>query len=69
VTAASACKCTCGASTSLHDVDCLKVAATQHNAMINDAGEVFYPDGPDDAAWFAREHDARPMHPEGLPWT
>jgi hypothetical protein len=26
--------------------------------MVNAAGDVFYPDGPDDAAWFAEEHGA-----------
>ena len=60
--------CTCGASTSLHDVDCLKVAATQPHAMINDAGDVFYPDDASEAEWFAREHDARPLNPGGLQW-
>ena len=65
----TAAACTCGASTSLHDVDCLTVAATSPNAMINDAGDVFYPDNPDDAEWFAWEHDARPLNPEGLQWT
>lgn len=31
----------------------------QPNAMVNDAGEAFYPDDPEDAAWFANEHGAR----------
>lgn len=60
--------CTCGASTSLHDVECMTAAVTQRNAMVNSAGEVFYPDDPEDAAWFAIEHGAQPLHPEGLPW-
>lgn len=31
------------------------------NALTNDAGDWFYPDGPEDAEWFAREHGARPV--------
>lgn len=42
-------------------IDSLEVAAQQPNAMVNDAGEVFYPDGPEDAEWFARKHGARLM--------
>jgi hypothetical protein len=61
--------CTCHASTSLHGIDCHQVAAAQPNAMVNDVGDVFYPDNPADAAWFASEHDARPLNPEGLQWT
>lgn len=45
---------------SLHDP---RVAAAFPNAMINDVGEVFYADNPDDAAWFAEEHGARPVDP------
>ena len=61
--------CTCYAMTDLHDIDCATVAATQPHAMVNDAGDVFYPDNAEDAEWFAREHDARPLSPEGLRWT
>lgn len=39
------------------------------NAMVNDAGDVFYPDSAEDADWFAWEHDARPLNPGGLQWT
>lgn len=47
--------------TDLPSVHSLAVAAQQPNAMVNDEGDVFYPDGPEDAEWFAREHGARPM--------
>jgi len=30
-------------------------------AMVNSCGDVFYPDGPQDAAWFASEHGAWPI--------
>lgn len=42
---------------SIHDP---AVAAQQPNAMVNVDGDVFYPDNPEDAQWFAAEHDARP---------
>lgn len=45
-------------------VDCPTVAASQPHAMVNDAGEVFYPDGPEDAAYFAEHHGAHPIGPE-----
>ena len=32
--------------------------AEQRNAMVNAAGEAFYPDSPEDAVWFAVEHGA-----------
>lgn len=44
-------------------VESLDVAATQPHAMVNDAGDVFYPDGPEDAAEFAAEHGARFLNP------
>jgi hypothetical protein len=37
-------------------------------AMVNDAGDLFYPDGPDDARWFVVEHEARPVDPALFPW-
>lgn len=37
----------------------IEVARRYPNAMINDAGEVFYPDSDEDAAWFRAEHGAR----------
>lgn len=52
--------CTCGGQ-DVHSLHCLAVAATQPHAMINDSGEVFYPDNADDADFFAREHGARPV--------
>lgn len=47
----------------LHLVTCPAVAAGQPQAMVNDDGEVFYPDGPEDADWFAAHHEARPLDP------
>lgn len=57
--------------TGLHDIDCATVAETQPHAMVNDAGDVFYPDNAEDAQWFAREHGARPLRATGcgVPWT
>lgn len=55
--------CTCGSFTSLHGIECMLVAADQPNVMVNDAGEVFYPDNADDAARFAAEHDAYLLRP------
>jgi hypothetical protein len=36
----------------------LDYARTVPGAMVNEYGDVFYPDGPEDAAWFAVEHGA-----------
>lgn len=50
---------------SIHDP---AVAATEPHAMVNDDGEVFYPDGAEDAAYFAEHHGARPLtSPESQP--
>lgn len=57
--------CGCG---ELHRIDCLAYSLTQWNAMLGDGGGVFYPDGPEDAEWFALEHGARPLNPERWPW-
>lgn len=54
-------RCTCGTRGPLHSIVCMGVAAAQPHAMVNDAGEVFYPDDPDDAAWFAEQHGAYPL--------
>jgi hypothetical protein len=43
----------------LPQIDSAEVARHQPNAMVNDAGEVFYPDSDDDAHWFAEQHGAR----------
>jgi hypothetical protein len=43
----------------LHSHD---VAMTQPHAMVNDDGDVFYPDGPDDARHFVEHHGAWPLH-------
>lgn len=42
-------------------IDSLEVAAMRGNAMVNDDGDVFYPDSPEDAEWFAEQHGARPL--------
>lgn len=34
------------------------------NTMINDVGDLFYPDNPDDADWFIDQHGARWMYPD-----
>lgn len=57
--------CTCGAEHGHHHPTC---AAMNPHAMTNDAGDVFYPDGPDDAEHFRVHHDARPAHPHRWPW-
>jgi hypothetical protein len=38
------------------------------HAMVNDDGDLFYPDGPDDAAEFAEHHGARFVDP-GFAWS
>jgi hypothetical protein len=43
---------------SLPRIDSLEVAVTQPHAMVNAAGEVFYPDDLGDAIWFAEQHGA-----------
>lgn len=47
----------------LHSITCMVSAATQPHAMVNDAGGVFYPDGPGDAVWFAEHEGARFLNP------
>lgn len=49
-----------------HSVTCLTVAATQPNAMIDDDGDVYYPDNPEDADHFALHYGARPLDPDGF---
>lgn len=39
----------------------LEYARTVSGAMVNASGDVFYPDSPEDAAWFAQEHEAWPI--------
>lgn len=44
-------------------------SADAPNLMTNEAGERFFPDNPDDAAYFAEHHGARAVHPEaGRRW-
>ncbi len=47
------------------EVDSIEFARTQPHAMIDDLGQVFYPDNDEDAAEFAREHGARYL--SGIP--
>lgn len=42
------------------------MVAEQPNAMLDDTGGFFFPDDVEDAVWFAREHGARPLHPEAF---
>lgn len=52
--------CTCSTfRTDLHSITYMVTAVTQPHAMVNDAGDVFYPDGPGDAVWFAEHEGAR----------
>jgi hypothetical protein len=41
-------------------------AATQPHAMVDDDGCFWYPDSPDDAAYFAKHHGARPLNPDAF---
>ena len=43
----------------LPQIGSMDVARQQPHAMVNDEGEVFYPDSDEDARWFAAEHGAR----------
>lgn len=38
------------------------------NAMVDDNGQVFFPDNPDDARYIEAEHHARPAAPDRWPW-
>jgi hypothetical protein len=51
----------------LADIDSPEVAAGQANAMVDDLGQFFYPDSPEDAAWFAEQHGARPLSDSAFP--
>ncbi len=51
-----------------HRIHCPVGVADHPNAMINDAGDLFYPDTPADAAWFRKEHGARYLHPGADCW-
>lgn len=52
----------------LPGVTSLEAAVEQPHAMVNEDGDVFYPDSAEDAAWFAREHAARPLNPNAFPF-
>lgn len=47
-------------------IDSPEVAAECPDGMINAAGDVFYPDNPEDAAYFAERHGAKPLYPRQL---
>ena len=54
----------------LRRIDSYDVAKESPHAMINDRGDIFYPDSPEDADWFRREHDAYPITAaDTVPWT
>lgn len=54
---------------SLPRIGSFEIAQHYPNAMINDDGEVFYPDSSEDAAWFRMEHGAQLIvAAEGLVW-
>lgn len=57
-------RCTCNTVGNLHAITCLITAAGQPHAMVNDALEVFYPDGPEDAQVFALHHGAEMLNPD-----
>lgn len=62
--------CTCGADAGgLHSIVCMTVAADQPHAMVDDHGDVYYPDNEDDAAVFIEHHGARWLNgpPEWMP--
>jgi hypothetical protein len=53
-------RCTCDhALTGGHGIDCMITAHGQGNGMTNQAGDVFYPADPADAAFIAQHHGAR----------
>lgn len=45
-----------------------EVASTSPNAMVNDQGDLFYPDSPSEADWFATEHQAYPVNQATFPF-
>jgi hypothetical protein len=58
----------CRGYDTLHSITCIEVARQTPYAMINDHGEVFYPDGLEDARYFATAEHARPLNPGQFPW-
>lgn len=44
-----------------HRIDCLTTAALTPHALVNNEGEVFYPDNDEDAAYFTEHHGAYPI--------
>lgn len=53
----------------LRAIDSIDAARDAPHAMIDEQGQVFYPDGPEDAAEFAEFHGARYLHPDGGDWS
>ena len=46
----------------------IEAAVAVPGAMLNALGDVFYPDSPEDAAWFEREHGAWPITGADAAW-
>jgi hypothetical protein len=52
----------------LPHINSLEAARSQPHAMVNDQGDVFYPDSEEDARWFAEEHGAWPLDAAAFPF-
>lgn len=51
----------------LHRITCPAGAADRlRYVMVDVDGDLFYPDDAEDAAFFVREHGARPLNPEAF---
>lgn len=47
---------------SVHAINSLPAAAGQYHALVDEEGDVFYPDGPEDAGHFADLYEAEPVY-------
>ena len=45
-----------GCPASFHSITCIETAKTQPHTLINDDGDVFYPDDVEDADYFIENH-------------
>jgi hypothetical protein len=50
-------------------IDSLEAVRSASHAMVNKQGDVFYPDSEDDARWYAKGHDARPLNVNAFPFV
>lgn len=50
-------------------IDSSEVAQVSPNAMVNDRGDVFYPDDATEALWFVIEHHAHPVSSGRFPFA